>query len=286
VSEKRAEKVLRRARRKAKKVQQPQSALEARGKRWGAKWRRRWTARRPAAENPDRTKHDPRRLRSFQPAGEDNPRPPIIYDLIAAWGRFFFEPWLLPFIAFKEGRQRVAYSQLREAIVQLGQAFTYRMDIPSLRVGRPLKANGKFQGIPLKDHLEQLPFRSRRSAERAVHAMEEAGLITTHEITVTYPDGTKRASPAIRTISRNLFDALEIGLLLKRWRDQVSQDRRENEKEAERGGMARVQMTIQAAQKARAPPAHVPPPAEEMARRKQEQLAAINRLIASEKKLS
>lgn len=254
------------------------------GKRWGARWKRRWIANRPAAENPDRTKHDPKRLRSFQPPVDDNERPPIIYELINAWARFFFEPWLLPPIAFKRGRERVAYSQLREGVVQLGQAFTYRMDILTLRVGRPLKANGKFQGIPLKDFLDQLPFRSRRSAERDVHAMAEAGLITTCEITVTYPDGSRRGVPAIRTISRKLFDALEIGLRLKRWRDQVSKDRRETEgdREAQRGGKARVEMAMGPArgmvQQARPPPVHVRAPPEERERRRQEDLARLDAL--------
>jgi hypothetical protein len=283
------EKVRRRAKRKADREQRRRPQVEARDTRWGPKWKRRWTASRPAAENHDRTKHDRKRLRSFEPPAEDNERPRIIYDLIGAWGRFFFEPWLLPFVAFKRGRQRVTYSQLREGIVQLGQAFTYRMDILTLRVGRPLKANGKFQGIPLKDYLDQLPFRSRRSAERAVHVMEEAGLISTHEITVTYPNGARRASPAIRTISRKLFDALEIGLHLKRWRDQVSKDRRETDgdKEAHRGGMARVQMTAGPArgivEQARAPPVHLRAPPrvtqEELERRKQEQQARINGLL-------
>jgi hypothetical protein len=288
VSQKRAATLIRRERRKARTRRQSQGAVEARGKRWGPRWKRRWTASRPAAENPDRTKHDPKRLRSFQPPEEDNERPPIIYDVMAAWGRFFFEPWLLPFIAFKAGRQRVTYSQLREAIVQIGQALTYRMDILSLRVGRPLKANGKFQGIPLKDYLEQLPFRSRRSAERAVHVMEDAGLITTHEITVTYPNGARRAVPAIRTISRKLFDALEIGLHLKRWRDQVSKVRRETdgEKEAYRGGMARVQMTMERLQAGRVPQARPPPirpPPEDMERYKQEQLARLDALQRQQK---
>ncbi len=107
----------------------------------------------------------------------------------------------------------------------------YLCDLVSLRVGRH-RPNGWFAGVTVETlaRMIELPF-SR--VERAMSDLYRAGLLTSRQPREKDPDGHWHGFPAVRCLSKALFDALGVGVALGFARNAASKKAKKERRAAE-----------------------------------------------------
>jgi len=140
--------------------------------------------------------------------------PRIITKCIEKLESYYHNPSLIPSLS-RLNLTRQQRSERREACVAMLQAMIQYLDITTLRVVRPRNAGGWY-GVKMVE-LAGLAGLNLRRAERACHDLVASGIVKVFPIAEKIEAGY-RGSPAIRTISKHLFNALSLGTWLDRER--------------------------------------------------------------------
>lgn len=168
--------------------------------------------------------------------------PAIIAKVIDRIHDYYARPEILPTLNAVNGAERQQRSERREACVLLFSAIFRFTDLVTLRCGRPSSDDG-FEGKTLKE-LAPLADMSLRRAERACHDLVAAGLLKVHRIAHDGKEAGWTGLAAIRSIPALVFDALGIGLAVKRERDKAAKRRRERKPAAHDPARARAALAI------------------------------------------
>jgi len=166
--------------------------------------------------------HDPLnpRLELAKPAKQGKGGLPRILTLSMEKLRGFYDNprQLLPSLDLANGSPRRTRSERREADVLVGQALIKRMDLATMQVGVPTP--GGFRGYTLADIAQETGLSLKR-VSRVMTDFKAASLITVSEIRKQLADGSWRAVAAIKTVSKHLFEALNLGTMLQRERKKA-----------------------------------------------------------------
>ena len=112
---------------------------------------------------------------------------------------------------------------------------------------------GSSMGLTMP-YLAKLSGLGERRAERAIHDLKAAGIITIHPIYVKLADATYKGIAAIRTVSKHLFGALGFADWLKHEQRKATERKLQREEKKRRKALANMAMAINAAKpKATAP---------------------------------
>jgi hypothetical protein len=177
----------------------------------------------------------------------DRPFPAIIGKIMDRIREYYDKPSILPTLNAANGSDRQQRSERREACVSLFCAMVQYLDLITLRCGRPTEAAGDaFSGITLPK-LARLAGLTQRRAERACRDLVRAGLVKVHRIAHAAGDAEWVGLAAIRSIPAKVFDALGIGLAVKREREKASKRRRERKPAEHDPAKARASLAIDVA---------------------------------------
>lgn len=159
----------------------------------------------------NRCGHKPSAPRFFRPPEDDEPRPPIIYEIMERTEQIYSKPGILPtlcyHIAATPGKERQVRSEARERDLSLLLSEEYHMDVVTRRVGT-LTREKKWTGISLKDLRERTQIRGVRRSEEASLCLVKAGIVSSREVAHTSPGGEIRGRPARRQISIAFLKAI------------------------------------------------------------------------------
>lgn len=151
----------------------------------------------------NRCGHNPTAPRFFRSPEDDEPRPPIIYELMERAEQVYSKPGILPTLGYHTadtpGEERQVRSEARERDVALLMSDFYHMDVTSRRVGT-LTKNREWTGITLKDLREGTQIAGVRRSEEASAHLARSGVVRSIEVAHTHADGTIRGRPARRQI--------------------------------------------------------------------------------------
>ena len=168
----------------------------------------------------NRCGHSPDSPRWFEPPPKHT-RPKIIEKAIAEIRRYYSEPSsTIPSLNLSNGSDRQQRSERREACISVLACLLHYLDLATLRVGIP-QNDASFQGISMPFIAEKAGLNLKR-AERAIHDLVKAGLITVHPLCEKIGDTVYKGYAAIRTISAKLFSIFGLGGRLKYERDKAS----------------------------------------------------------------
>lgn len=188
--------------------------------------------------------HDPDAPRWFAPPERHAKRPRILTKLTERARAYYYDPArTLPALNAANGSSRQQRSERREACLALIGGLVHYLDLVTLRVGIP-QADGSFAGLTM-EFLAEASGLGERRAERAIHDLASAGVITIHPIAKRLEDATYKGVAAIRAVSRALFDVFGLGKWLRHERDKASARRRKQERKAK--GAAHLGMAIDGA---------------------------------------
>ena len=137
---------------------------------------------------------------------------------------------VIPSLDLANGSQRQQRSERRESCILLMPALLKRVDLASLRVGFPTAKGFKNYTV---DYLAADTGMGQKRVERALSDLKAAGIVTVTQINKKQKDGSYKGFAAIKTLSKNLFSALGLGVMLKKERKKASQRQEEKEKEWE-----------------------------------------------------
>jgi len=163
----------------------------------------------------NRCGHSKEVLPTFVWRDDDMKRPNCVSLAVKILPDFYMQPELLPEIRVarecksRSGKSRKQRSEGREAVVLLLTAILSRMDVLTMRVGKPFE-NDFFRGIKLAS-LAEIAGISFTRAERAMAVLIKARYITSIEVCEKLEDGTYQGYAAIRTVSVKLFKRLGLG---------------------------------------------------------------------------
>jgi DNA-binding transcriptional ArsR family regulator len=137
---------------------------------------------------------------------------------------------VIPSLDLANGSQRQQRSERRESCILLMSALLARVDLASLRVGIPT-AKG-FMNYTV-DYLALDTGMGQKRVERALSDLKAAGIVTVTQINKKQKDGSYMGFAAIKKLSKSLFSALGLGVMLKKERKKASQRQEEKEWEKE-----------------------------------------------------
>jgi len=202
----------------------------------------------------NRCGHDPSAPRFFTPPAHHADRPAILRKITSAVRNYFNNPRTLSGLNAANASDRQQRSERREACCAILGAILHYTDLVTLRVGIP-QPNGSMAGIPMESKniegggrvvgLAELAGLCVRRAERAVHDLKTAGIITVHPVCEKIDELTYKGYAAIRTVSRNLFEAMGLGRWLDHERRRATERKRAKEEKARRKGAANALMLMQ-----------------------------------------
>lgn len=168
----------------------------------------------------NRCGHNPTAPRLFS-APSHHLRPRILSRLIQRLENYYHHPrTTLPSLDLANGSDRQQRSERREACVALLGCLIHYTDLATLRVGIP-QPDGSFQGLTM-GFLAGVSGLGLRRAERAIHDLAVAGLVSVHPIAQRLEDCTYKGLAAIRAVSKRLFEAFGMGKWLRHEREKAT----------------------------------------------------------------
>jgi hypothetical protein len=188
--------------------------------------------------------HCPNAPRYFIPPVKHAIRPFMLVQLILAVTRYFANPNVLPLLNAANGSGRQQRSERREACVALLCCMLHYLDLVTLRVGIP-QHNGSMAGLDMP-FLAELSGLGLRRAERAMHDLKDAGIISVHPICEKISDAVYKGIAAIRTVSVHLFTAMGFDAWLRHERQKAADRKKKKETKKNKKAMANVQMGLNA----------------------------------------
>lgn len=182
-------------------------------------------------------------------------RPEILRRLTARLRDYYARPAeILPGLNACNESDRQQRSERREACCAILGAILHYTDLVTLRVGLP-QADGSLAGLTMP-YLAQLAGLAHldeagrivciRRAERAVHDLKAAGIITVHAICERLDDLTYRGTAAIRTVSKHLFAALGLAGWLDHERRRAKERAEARQRKQQRKQLANVRLAVSA----------------------------------------
>jgi hypothetical protein len=189
--------------------------------------------------------HRPDAPRFFAPPEKHALRPSVLRTTIGKLCRYFSDPKLFPTLNAANGSNRQQRSERREACVAILSCILHYTDLVTLRVAIP-QADGTTAGLTMP-YLAKLSGLGERRAERAIHDLKTAGIITVHPICVKLTETVYKGLAAIRTVSRHLFTALGLHNWLRHEQRKAKERRLSKLEKKRRKALAHVQMGINAA---------------------------------------
>lgn len=168
----------------------------------------------------NRCGHNPAKPRWFDPPQKHADRPHVLRKLIERIRDYYASPQkTLPGLNAVNESDRQQRSERREACICLLGCLLHYTDLVTLRVGIP-QADGSFQGLTM-EFLAKTSGLGLRRAERAIHDLAAAGIISIHPIAKRLEDCAYKGFAAIRAVSRSLFDAFGLGKWLRHEREKA-----------------------------------------------------------------
>ena len=190
--------------------------------------------------------HDPANPRFFLPPERHAQRPGILRKLVAKIREYYDDPRkIIPSLDLANGSDRQQRSERREACLSLLGCIIHYTDLVTLKVGIP-QADGGMKGLTMP-FLAGLAGLSLGRAERAIHDLKAAGIVTVHELCVELEDGAHKGLAAIRTVSAKVFAVFGLGQWLRHERDKASDRRKKKQRKDELKNVARMQLVMGAA---------------------------------------
>jgi len=189
--------------------------------------------------------HQPAAPRFFNPPEKHANRPEILRRVQIASQDYYLKPGPLPLLNAANGSTRQQRSERREACIDMLGCILHYTDLVTLRVAIP-QADGSTAGLTMP-YLANLSGLGERRAERAIHDLKAAGIITVHSICVKLSDTVYKGIAAIRTVSSHLFTALGFDAWLKHERRKATERKLQREEKKRRKELAHIQMGINAA---------------------------------------
>lgn len=145
--------------------------------------------------------------------------PNILQELMKRLRDFYWKPDKIPSLKNKN-RDRSIRSERRESCLLMLSALLKYCDLASLRCGHP--TDDGFVGVRVTRLAEDAGLTLRR-AERAIDDLKVAGILTVFELFKENPDGSISAIPAVKALSKHLFQAFGMMEWLARERDKASE---------------------------------------------------------------
>lgn len=186
--------------------------------------------------------HSPESPRWFEPP-QQHTRPKIIEKAIEEIRRYYRAPAsTIPSLNLANGSDRQQRSERREACLEILGCLLHYLDLASLRVGIP-QNDTSFQGISMQFIADKAGLNLKR-AERAIHDLVKAGLVTVHPLCEKLSDTLYRGYAAIRTISAKLFAIFGLAGRLRFERDKASARLRKRTRKEETKGKAKIDLLL------------------------------------------
>lgn len=183
--------------------------------------------------------------RFFAPPEKHAKRPEILRRIQLAIQNYYRKPGTLPLLNAANGSNRQQRSERREACIDLLGCILHYTDLITLRVAIP-QANGSTAGLTMP-YLANLSGLSERRAERAIHDLKAAGIITVHPICIKLTDTIYKGMAAIRAVSTHLFTALGFADWLAHERRKAKERKIQKGEKKRRKELAHIQMAVNAA---------------------------------------
>ena len=191
----------------------------------------------------NRCGHDPGAPRWFDPPSSHARRPGILRKLSERLRDYYRAPRkFIPSLDTANGSDRQQRSERREACLALLGCIVHYSDLVTLRVGIP-QADGSFAGLTMP-FLAELSGLGERRAERAIHDLKIAGLVTVHPICKRLDDCAYKGVAAIRALSAKAFDIFGLGRWLRHERDKAAARRRKKRRNAEAADAAKATLPL------------------------------------------
>lgn len=189
--------------------------------------------------------HIPDKPRWFAPPENHANRPGILRRIIQGIRDYYAKPGeILPGLNSANESDRQQRSERREACVAILGCILHYTDLVTLRVGIP-QPNGSMTGLTMP-FLAELSGLGERRAERAIHDLKAAGIITVHSICQQLDDATYKGFAAIRTVTKHLFTALGLSAWLEHERRKAQERKDKRTEKKRRKALANVQMSMNA----------------------------------------
>lgn len=194
----------------------------------------------------NRCGHIPERPRFFAPPPSHANRPGILRQLIERLRDYYARPAeTLPGLNACNQSDRQQRSERREACLALLGAILHYTDLVTLRVGVP-RPGGGLAGLTMP-YLAEISGLGERRAERAIHDLKAAGIITVHPRCERLEDLNYQGYAAIRTVTRHLFTVFGLGQWLEHERRKAKERRDKKLEKQRRKALANVRMATGAA---------------------------------------
>lgn len=188
--------------------------------------------------------HCPDKPRHFTPPENHADRPQILRKIIIAIQKYYQDPGTLPLLNAANESERQQRSERRESCMAILGCILHYTDLVTLRVGIP-QADGSMAGLTMPFLAEKSGLGERR-AERAIHDLKAAGIITVHPICKKISDAVYEGMAAIRTVSKHLFAALGLLGWLKQEQKKAIERRQKKNKKQDQKKAAHIQMGLNA----------------------------------------
>jgi hypothetical protein len=176
----------------------------------------------------------------FGPPQKHADRPKILQRIGKAVRGYFDSPKSLPTLNAANGSTRQQRSERREGCCAILGAILHYTDLVTLRVGIP-QPDGAMAGLTMPV-LAELSGLGGRRADRAIHDLKAAGIITVHQICKKLEDASYKGYAAIRTVSAKLFEAMGLGRWLAHERRKAKERQDKRTEKARRKALANVMM--------------------------------------------
>ncbi len=191
--------------------------------------------------------HVPDNPRWFVPPDNHANRPGILRRIIQGIRDYYENPGAtLPGLNSANESERQQRSERREACVAILGSILHYTDLVTLRVGIP-QTDGSMAGLTMPFLAEKSGLSIRR-AERAIHDLKAAGIITVHPICEKLDDATYKGIAAIRTVCSHLFTALGLSGWLEHERRKATERKDKKTEKDRRKKLANIQMALNAQQ--------------------------------------
>ena len=186
--------------------------------------------------------HDPSAPRHFEPPKQHANRPAVLKRAIEAVRAYFNAPQTLPSLNAANESDRRQRSERRESCCALLGAILHYTDLVTLRVGIP-QPDGSMAGLTMP-FLARLAGIGERRAERAIHDLKAAGIITVRTVCEKIGEDAYKGYAAIRTVSRDLFEAVGLGRWLAHERRKATERRNQRTEKARRKALAKLHLAL------------------------------------------
>jgi len=186
--------------------------------------------------------HNPASPRHFSPSEKHANRPKILQACIARVKAYYANPGTLPTLNAANASVRQQRSERRESCTAILSCILHYTDLTTLRVGIP-QTDGSLQGLTMP-YLAQLSGLGERRAERAIHDLKAAGIITVHPVCEKISDTVYKGAAAIRTVSVKLFTVLGLDAWLNHERRRAGERKADKEAKRARKAAANVRMAM------------------------------------------